>query len=99
MSLLRYIERDGKSVLQEKTQAWTSVGMEIVFVDVPTHREPKKVTVEDELTGIMSGVLMGAWTSHTFASAAIEFFKKRINDRCLSSGEVGRINNVLFGEA
>ena len=39
---LRWIERDGKMVLQQQARAWTGNEMGMVFVDVPTHQEPKK---------------------------------------------------------
>ena len=42
--MLRWIERDGKMILQHNHtgQGWD------IWEDVPTHKEPKKVSVEEE---------------------------------------------------
>lgn len=49
MSSLRWIERDKKMVLQAEVHIAGVSGWQ----DVPTHQEPKKMTVEDELAEVL----------------------------------------------
>lgn len=75
MSNLRFVERDGKMILQEKK------GFEC-WEDVPTHKEPKKVSVEDELSKYLANS-SGFSKTHAhyfnkYAKYSIEFMKQRM---------------------
>lgn len=99
MSNLRWIERDGKMVLQFRLH-------ESVWQDVPTHKEPKKVSVEEELTKVISKECYGAWTCESVAGVAIEFFRARMPKReCVDhysqvmyNQALKDVSKALFGE-
>lgn len=107
MSNLRFIERDGKMVLQQKMAVDAHCGYEH-WQDVPTHKEPKKVSVEDELAEELKRKYQAGdqYYWHSKARAAIEFFKARMPKceftdyytQAIYNQAIKDVRKALFGE-
>lgn len=96
---IRWIERDKKMVLQAEVHIAGVSGWQ----DVPTHQEPKKMTVEEELAKVLWGK-----ESKCGAKDAIAFFKARMpivsdgwlwNERLAYEQALKDVRLSLFGEA
>lgn len=106
MSNLRFIERDGKMVLQQKMAVDPHCGYES-WQDVPTHKEPKKVSVVEELEHIIMPMRdRDIYSSDELAEAAIEFFRARMPKRefadyysqAIYNQAIKDVRKALFGE-
>lgn len=111
MSNLRFIERDGKMVLQELVEIEDGAyNFGKVWQDVPTHKELKKAGVIEELAESLYihtyHKHLSYDTSRIVAKAAIEFMKQRMPSKdsggvMFTDGYNQAIKDVrkaLFGE-
>lgn len=108
MSNLRFVERDGRMILQEKVGRVDKGYVSYDYEDVPTHKEPKKVSDELESVVLKAAEYDPRLLWHeSVAKAAIEFFKARIPTYhgCASNSYVNGYENAikdvrkdLFGE-
>jgi hypothetical protein len=110
MSNLRFIERDGKMVLETRKDGWNhsldektgdiisfyNPKLETEWTPVPTHQEPKKVTLVDEVADIIEN--KSPIQPRYKAMAVIEFFKKRISGLPATQA-LRQCEQALFGEA
>lgn len=104
MSNLRFVERDGKMILQQKMAVDQHCGYER-WEDVPTHKEQKKVRVADEFVDFVTQK-DGVTTYKEIGDAAIEFFKARMPKRefadyhtqAIYNQAIKDVRKALFGE-
>ena len=100
MSNLRWVERDGKKELEVRLgyDVWTTV---------PTHKEPKKVSVVEELEHIIMPMRdREIYSSDELAEAAIEFFRARMPkcefadyySQAIYNQAIKDVRKALFGE-